>query len=191
MKSCSKYRKRLAWLALDALDPRQVEKLRAHLDICEGCRDYFQEITQVTETLHTSEAGSELQTSEFFHCRVADALRAEEAGAVRQGRMTRLQSVGLNWRVALPVLGATAAAVLALLVFVRHPDVSTAPRPSVHPLPTHTSKPELEPTISNYQMVANRSLEQLDELLTHQGNKGPSPAPVYTASSFAHAQAPD
>jgi hypothetical protein len=45
-----------------------------------------------------------------------------------------------------------------------------------------SSESDLAPTIANYQMVANQSLEQLFELLTRQGNKRLPPAPVYTVS---------
>ena len=48
------------------------------------------------------------------------------------------------------------------------------------------AKRDLAPTISNYQMIANHSLEKLDEVLTTEGNRNPPPAPVYTVSSFAH-----
>ena len=38
------------------------------------------------------------------------------------------------------------------------------------------------PTIANYTMVANQSLEKLDDLLTRQGSRNLSPTPIYTAS---------
>jgi hypothetical protein len=40
-------------------------------------------------------------------------------------------------------------------------------------------------------MAANQSLETLDELLTRQGIRSLPPAPVYTASMFAAANALD
>jgi hypothetical protein len=56
---------------------------------------------------------------------------------------------------------------------------------------TPKAQSDPDPTISNYQMVANRSLEKLDELLTRQGNRNPSPSPIYTASTLPRADAPD
>jgi hypothetical protein len=49
----------------------------------------------------------------------------------------------------------------------------------------------MSPTLSNYQMVANHSLEALDELLTRQGNRNLPPVPVYTASILGLANGAD
>jgi hypothetical protein len=40
MKPCAKNRKLIAWLALGALEARRAAALRAHLALCEGCRQY-------------------------------------------------------------------------------------------------------------------------------------------------------
>jgi hypothetical protein len=40
---------------------------------------------------------------------------------------------------------------------------------------------DVDPTISNYSAVANRSFEQFDELLTRQANKHFARYPVFTA----------
>jgi hypothetical protein len=52
-------------------------------------------------------------------------------------------------------------------------------------------KSDLPPTIANYQRIATRSLDELDDLLTMQGRRNPSPTPIYTASLFAPARALD
>jgi hypothetical protein len=44
---------------------------------------------------------------------------------------------------------------------------------------------EIEPSISNYQVVANRSFEKLDQLLTTQGTKTAPSLPIYTASTLS------
>jgi hypothetical protein len=46
-------------------------------------------------------------------------------------------------------------------------------------------------TFANYQMVANRSLDMLDELLTRQGIKGMSPNPGYSATVLTPGHALD
>jgi hypothetical protein len=40
-------------------------------------------------------------------------------------------------------------------------------------------------------MIANRSLDKLDELLTRQGNRNPASTPIYTASTLSRASALD
>ena len=56
--------------------------------------------------------------------------------------------------------------------------------PTVQVVSVSSSESDLAPTIANYQMIANQSLEKLSELLTRQGNKPLPPTPVYTISSF-------
>ena len=48
-------------------------------------------------------------------------------------------------------------------------------------------KSDLPPTIANYQRVAAKSLDELDDLLTAQSKHHASPAPIYTASLFGSA----
>ena len=191
MKPCSKNRKLIAWLALDALDVQEAKDLRAHLETCEGCRRYLGEVSNLTERLIAAETEPDLQPSESFHQRVVGRVRAEESGLFSETVVARLQAMLLNWRVVLPLIGATAVVIAAWSAF--------GPRPAV-PLPAPTGaqavltpnlKHDLDPTISNYQMVANRSLEELDELLTRQGNRNPPPTPLYTASTLPRANASD
>jgi hypothetical protein len=190
MKPCLRNRKLIAWLALDALDAPRVAALRAHLAVCEGCRRYWGEISNVTEGLASAAPGSNLEASELFHRKVAEKLRAVESGAVLEDLAAWLRGAMLNWRVALP---ATAVLVIALFVVVapRHPPASSLPAPpTVQVVSAASPESDLAPTIANYQMAANQSLERLSELLTRQGNKRLPPAPVYTASSLGLANAP-
>jgi hypothetical protein len=41
-----------------------------------------------------------------------------------------------------------------------------------------------DPTILNYEMAADQSLEKLDTLLTEQGNRALPAAPIYRTGSF-------
>jgi hypothetical protein len=74
---------------------------------------------------------------------------------------------------------------------------SKHPGPPVSaPLPAQvvsTDNPggELAPSLANYQIVANRSLDELDELLTRQAHHPQPRAPIYTASAFVLVSSPD
>jgi hypothetical protein len=189
MKPCSNNRKLIAWLALDALDARQQQSLRAHLEDCEGCRRYLTELSSVTEKLAAAEVRSDIQTSETFHQKVAGAVRGRKTGFVWEALVAPLRAIGLNWRVALPVIGATVVVIAALAVLVRRPGVHLPAPTGARAVLTPNEKSDLEPTMANYQMVANQSLEKLDELLTRQGNRNPPPTLIYTASALARANA--
>jgi len=179
MKPCSKRRKFIAWLALDALDVQEATDLRAHLETCEGCRRYLEEISNLTQRLIAAETEPDIQPSNSFHQRVAGRLVA------------RLRAMFLNWRVALPVIGATAVVIAVWSVFEPRPGVPLPASTGAQAVLTPKVKHDLDPTLSNYQMVANRSLEELEELLTRQGNRNPPPTPLYTASTLPRANAPD
>jgi len=191
MKPCSRNRKLLAWLALGELDARRAGELRAHVQTCDGCRRYLEQISSVTQRLAAAETTPDIQTSESFHRRLAGRLRTEQSRSLWETIAAQFAAAQLSWRVALPVLGAAALAIATLSVFVGHPAVSPPAPVSVQAVPPPALKSDLAPTIANYQRVANRSLDELDELLTRQAKRNPPPAPIYTASMLAFASAPD
>ena len=190
MKPCLRNRKLIAWLALDALDAPKAAALRAHLARCEGCRRYWEEISNVTERLASAQPDSNLEASELFHRKVAARLQAVEASSVLEDLAAWLRGSILNWRVALPAIAVLAIAVAALVAPRHHPASSVSAPPAVQAASASSSESDLAPTIANYQMVANQSLEKLSELLTRQGNKNLPPVPIYTASSLTLADAP-
>jgi len=184
MKPCSNYRKRIAWLAVGVLDSREERELRAHLPTCSGCRNYLEEMSGVSNKLSACRIDPDICVSETFHQKLAHRLKAEETASRWGVVVAQVQSALPRWKIALPVIGAAAAVVTALLLVVRRPAGSSlAPIKSATAMPP--AKRDLAPTISNYQMIANHSLEKLDEVLTTEGNRNPPPAPVYTVSSFA------
>ena len=189
MKPCSRNRKRIAWLALGALDARKAAALRDHLARCEGCRRYWEEISNVTERLAAAAPDTNLEASEFFHHRVAGKLQAAEPSSVLENLGAWLRGSMLNWRVALPVSAVLMIAVFALVAPRQNPAVSLPTPLPVQVVPPSGSRSDLAPTLANYQMVANQSLDKLSELLTRQGNRRLPPAPVYTASSLEIAYA--
>ena len=192
MKPCSHNREDLTWLALDTLGIRKVEELRAHLETCEGCRQYLAEISSVVNKLAASESNPDLQTSESFHRKLVARLRAEKPESVWETARVFFRSGLLHWRVASPV-----AATVVLLIFAL---VAQRPRTGAdNPLPVQSTAKvatapsldaDLPPTIANYQMAANQSLEKLDALLTEQGRMALPPAPIYTAAMLTLANTP-
>ena len=98
MKPCSNNRKLIAWLAVDDLDVHEERKLRSHLETCEGCRRYLDEISFVTQTLAATKPNPDIQTSESFHRKVVDSLRAEQSWSFLEIVAAQVRSVSLNWR---------------------------------------------------------------------------------------------
>lgn len=189
MKPCLRNRKLLAWLALDELDARRAGELRAHIQTCDGCRRYLEEISAVTERLAATEVRTEIEASESFHRRLAG--RLEQPASLWKSLVAQFAATRLNWRNVLPALGAAALVIAMLSILVRQSVVSPPAPIGVQAVLTPVPKSDLAPTIANYQRVANRSLDELDELLTTQANRHPPPAPIYTASMFALANAAD
>jgi hypothetical protein len=189
MKPCNKNRKLIAWLALGALESRQAHELRAHLENCAGCRGYMEEIASVTGKLVTTETGSDIQATESFHRRVVDAVRATQGDSVWKTLVEQTRGAVLNWRLALPVAGAAVLLVLTFIVW--RSSVSAPVQTDAQATKTPRFEADLPPTAGNYEMVANRSLEKLDELVTEQGNRNSAPAPIYTAATRLGGNATD
>jgi hypothetical protein len=181
MKPCSTNRQQIAWMAIDALDERSARDLRGHIETCEGCRRYLAEISGVTRSLSTVEKPQNIQTNEFFHQRVTNALRVGPPKPSWNSITSYLRTHNWIWRGALPA-SALAALAIALSLFWRP---AIPPVPLLHALTrTPPIKVDLPPTIANYTMVANQSLEMLDDLLTRQACKNPAPARACTVSNL-------
>ena len=188
MKPCLNKRKRIAWLALGELDAGQAQDLHAHLENCAGCRAYLKEISDVTEQLAAAQIESVVRASESFHQQVVGRLRAEATASVWETVSALLRGPLLNWRVALPVVGATAVVIAVLFFVVPRPGVRSPEQTGPQAVSSPKPKRDPQPTIANYQMIANQSLEKLDELLTRQSNRALPPMPIYTASTLALAK---
>jgi hypothetical protein len=191
MKPCWKNRKPIAGLVLGSLSAERATVLRRHLELCPGCRHYFTELSRLTATVEAAKPDADIPNTAAFHQRFVARIKTRERIPQRETLFEFVRANLLNWRVALP--GATGIAVLvALLLIPRHrPDVSL-------PLPPDrlaTSAPaldsDIEPSIANYQTVAQQSLDQLDQLLNEQGRRNLPPAPIYSASTFATATKTD
>ena len=185
MKPCFGKRKLIVWLALGELDARRAQDLRAHFETCAGCRRYLEEMSAVKDRLAVAKTASQIEASAAFHHRLLSRLRAEQTSSPWE-----ILAARLHWRAALPVMGAAAVVVLMLALFPRQPAPSPPIRVSRPELPP-PSEGDLSPTVANYQRVALRSLDDLDELLTQQARRKLSPTPIYTASVFSMANVPD
>jgi hypothetical protein len=187
MKPCSKNRKLIAWLAVDALDVQPARDLRTHLESCEGCRGYLAEISNVTKKLAAAGTEPSLRASEAFHQKVAARLRAEDSVSVREIIASCFRAAFSDWRVAVPTIG---VALAVLFLAERHHNVSVPAQPAqvVH---ASEARSDPEPTFSNYQMIANKSLDELDEVLTRQGNRNLPRTQIYTASTLPRGNSPD
>jgi anti-sigma factor RsiW len=187
MKPCFSKRKLVAWLALGELDPSQEQGLRTHLQTCEGCRRYLAELSSVRERLAPKETAPEIEASEDFHRRLVCRLKAENPPPAWAGVAKWLPAMRLNWRLALPAIGAAAVLVAALATFTRQPPV---PPPALvsHPVAAPSAPhQDLSPTVANYERVALRSLDELDDLLTRQARRNVALPSTYTAGLMAMA----
>jgi hypothetical protein len=184
MKPCPKNRERIAWLAMDALAIKHEHELRAHLEICAGCRSYLDEISAVAGRLRAAEPQPAIQPSASFHGKViGEVAMAQRRSAVE----TLLPQIWFrwNWRIAVPAAGAVAL-IIATWWFAAPRDERPMPsRLANLPFATPELKSNLEPTFANYEMAARQSLDKLDELLTEQGkiNTAPSPNDTTTLNS--------
>ena len=184
MKPCSRNRKNIALLAVAALDAAQERDLRTHLERCPGCHGYWRQMSALTGKLASAQLPTSLEASERFHQRVVRAVRSDSPSEIPP--VFRRWS-SLPWRVALPVIGISTVAVAMLSLSVRR---SQTPQPSTAALRSAAViQADLEPSVMNYQMVANESLDRLDELLTRQGNRNPPPGPRSIAPGLGGANA--
>jgi hypothetical protein len=172
MKPCSNHRKKIASLAVEVLDSAQERDLRTHLEHCPACHAYWRQMSALTAKLSLVQRPvPSVETSEKFHQRVVRAVRADVRSSTDHP-IPRWPSFA--WRVVLPIAGIGAIVIALHSLSVRHPP---GPRRSGAALYfTPAIQPDLEPSVSNYQLVANESLDRLDELLTRQGNRNPPPA---------------
>jgi len=188
MKPCCNNRKLIALLSVGALNADQDRTLKAHLANCDDCRRYHEEILLTTKKLNRLEERTEIESSPGFHQRVLTALRKEERGpSWLNGRGIFWETI-LNWRTVFAAAAATSVVLLNCFVFLRHPAISPAERAS-NVSPARAAMREVDPTLSNYQTIANKSLEKLDDLMTQQGNRNLSSTPIYTASALAQVNA--
>ena len=185
MRPCWKNRKTLAWLALGELGEEEAGKLRAHLQSCDPCRERFEELSGIAQELSSPPLAPELQPRPSFHRGLVAALREQHSQSSCDLFATPLWRPVPNWAAALAVCLVLVAAFLLWSPSTRRPgtlsQASSGP-PRLASVPTSQEEPPA-PTISNYRLAANRSLDELDELLTRQARQCAPATPLFTASS--------
>lgn len=185
MKPCTRNRKSLALLAANALDAPAAGKLREHITVCPGCREYFTELSSLTSRLSQPQDVSEIEASENFHQKLAGRIRVTNPLAGSATAYLRL----LKWRILIPAAGIGVLAGIACGLFYN--PISITRKTIVKPAITSEAGAEdLSPTFANYQNAANQSFDKLDSLLTRQAREGSPAVPIYTASATALAQGP-
>jgi anti-sigma factor RsiW len=183
MKPCSKNRELIVWLVLGDLENERATALRRHLETCEGCRRYLSEMAKLTSTVKATQPEPDVEATTSFHQRVVARVKTQGRVPARETLKEFLRTNLLNWRVALPAAGGLAA-VLAIWVLISPAPFTRPPASSNATVNSGTKfDSNLQPTVANYQMVANQSLEKLDQLLNDQGRRSLPPVPVYTAST--------
>ena len=185
MKPCVKNKQAITWLAVDALDAVQAGTLREHLGTCPGCHRYWEEISKTCqEHLTAAEALPAAPASPAFHQRLVQRINQSEA----QPHYASLGELLRNWLATRQIVLATAAAALVLLLTVLAPshDRNTAysEKPAPNNLSANAAKPDPQPTLSNYRMAANVSLDALDDLLNRQAAHRSTPTEVLTVSTI-------
>lgn len=186
MKPCSNRRNAIALLALDEVEGQEAEELRSHLQSCEGCRNYFREISAVTRKMADVEMTSDVETSEAFHRKVMSRLREQQSAGLWD--VVKMVGRRIDWRVGLPV---TAVWILFICAFYFHLAPFKVAPGSIPPRPAQIAAPDasanVAPTLGNYEMAANQSLQTFDELLNLEATKATSGARDYTVSELTMA----
>ena len=168
MKPCAQNQKRIAWLAADTLDADAADELRAHLNICPGCRQYWRELTDICRD-HSEAANDlpEVRPSLSFHERLARRIRQEETRRVPVSALEILRQWRLDWRVAISAVALALIVIAALQRPGRYREVPK-PAPTAPQIAAARAAIDSQPTFSSYRVAANTSIEALDELLTQQ-----------------------
>jgi anti-sigma factor RsiW len=177
MNPCRSNRKAIVLLAAGELDPEQAEQLRVHANSCPACARHLREMSAVSEALQTSAVEPGLEVSGALHSNVLRALRSPEP-ATPWSWFRQLTSTE-KWGLAAVCLAVGLTVLSAMFVRISH----VPPRYTVKNTAAGQTDLELAPTLSNYQIVASRSLEKFDELLTRQANRGLPSASLYTPAS--------
>ncbi len=91
----------------------------------------------------------------------------------------------------IPAAG-VAVVVVALLIALEPQQVRHPAAHVVQPLALrHLPEREMTPTLGSYRMLANRSLDVLDQELTSEAQTGVAGAPIYKVSNLSRAMAAD
>src|SRR6185503_10489582 len=116
MKPCPQNQMPLALLAINSLDEVEAQELHRHLATCAACIGYLNEIKNLARNIVEVQPLMEVPRSPEFHRRLLNRLEAERPGPLSSKITNLFRGFSFSWRSALPVLGASAAAIAVLLV---------------------------------------------------------------------------
>jgi hypothetical protein len=190
MKPCRKNRKLIVWSMLDALGPAQASELAQHLQHCEGCRRYRQEISQITRGLSALESFAEVSGADKVRSHSFRRLNLSGSNVRSLKARAGLYQNIFSWRVGVPGLCAIALALVVLSSVLPHRVAAPAPHPSPS-VQLLSPSPDLPATVANYRAVANQSLDELDDLLAKQARRPVAAPPIFTPRTLALLQIPE
>lgn len=204
MKPCPKNQKPIAWLVLNALDPEPAGELKAHLEQCVDCREYFQQVSGLGERLGEVGLAPEVVAPAGFHRRLQENIRSQTKESWFQRWWNFRFEPGL-----VAALGGVAVVALVIVSAAWWERLATGPTATalVNPI-TSSQSPAVtvgatanvaqeeiglntEPTLSQYRRLANRSLESLDEVISSRAERGTRIPEAYLASIAAHGELVD
>ena len=164
MNPCHNRRKEIALLASNPSQSAQASTTHSHLDVCEGCRQYFAEVASLHGS-HTAAALAlpEAEVPAWVYRNVAAAIRIPTPSA-----MAKLARHVLDWR--MPRVTAALTSVVVLMV------LRPTPSPTVPPkVLAETFAPD-DTRLSNYSRALAQSPEALDRLLTRSAANASTPS---------------
>jgi hypothetical protein len=131
----------------------------------------------VSDALRTAATEPDLEASSSFHSSVLRELRS--GGQASAWSWFEQLTSTEKWGLAAAALAVGLVVLSAIFVKPSH----TPPGDIANNNMARHAEPELAPTLSNYQIVANRSLEEFDGLVTRQANRGLPRVRLYTPAS--------
>ncbi len=205
MNACRKNRQAIVGLVTHSLDASQSAELVKHLQQCETCRQYHEEMLSVAQTLERVRPLVEPAAGEPAMVRsvAAESIDAPlpSSAPSQLGCPTSVRHAFrsdpafihllLSWRVALPAFCALVLAIVMFAVLRPRPEPPALPVASTRPAQATDPALELAPTLGAYRAIANQSLDDLDLVLTAQASHIPRPPPLFTATTLALARLGD
>jgi hypothetical protein len=171
---------------MNTLEQTEAAQLAQHLEQCQTCRKYRDQILQVKQKVALLESldttSVELAPESFKrHAGLFGTPRNPSPNSRNPGMMESHFNRGL----VLPSLGVIVLIMLVSLLFLRRP-VVTLPVPSQSQsiLPEHNPS-NFAPTLANYHTLANQSLDELDDLIVRQSRRSVPTLPSFSAGSVA------
>jgi len=186
MKPCCKNRPLLAMVALRHAGELPDAGLQKHLETCKECRDYLEEFAQLSTVIQAAaaEPRADFVPAERFYRQLSSRILESKPRSFLDGLLAFLSGYAWNWRVAIPATVSFVGVILSL-VFLRGKPEAPAQPPAAAAIVSQMETELAPPTsLSHYQAIASRSLEELDRLLIEQSTRSLPPAPIFTAATF-------